>query len=104
MNHLNTLVSASTSALTEALFLLETLSDPLSVPILDFLLRHTEATLLDLLIATGIDTETLEMQLELLVQTKAVTKYADWYNAYYQIEIPQIKKVKAIATKLALKR
>lgn len=101
MNMLNTLATRRETALSEAIFTLQTLHDSLSVPILDYLLKNDEATLLDLIIATGMDTFTLEMQLDLLCQTKVVQSDSDLYSSWYQIDYQRLEKVNATAHQLA---
>ncbi len=100
MNILNTLTTKHPGALAEAIFTLQTLSDELHTPILDYLRDNEEATLLDLLIATGTDAETLDMQLDLLCHTKVVVLKSNLYNSWYQLDCQMIKKVNSIARRL----
>lgn len=100
MNVLNTLAAKRPAALAEAIFTLQMLSDADHAPILDYLLDNEEATLLDLLIATGADTETLDMQLDGLCQTKVVQLRRNLYGSWYQIDYQRLKKVNSIARQL----
>lgn len=100
----NTIAAKQDSAVEKALFTLQTLSDPYNVPILDFLLEHSEATLLDLIIATGLDTEILETQLDVLCQTKVVQLQSDLYKNWYSIDYQHLQKVNRIAEQLAKRK
>lgn len=104
MNMLNTTAEKRETALAEAIFILHTLSDPLSESILDYFLENPEATLLDLIIATGIDSMTLDMQLDLLCQTKVVQSYNNLYSSWYQIDYQRLDQVNRIAHQLAKRK
>lgn len=96
----NTLTTKQDSALTQALFTLQTLSDADSILILDFLQEHGEASLLDLTIATGLHIDTIETQLDLLCQTKTVQPRSTIYENYYHLNRGRLARVAAIAGKL----
>lgn len=100
MNIWNTVATKQEPALAQALFTLQTLSDADSIPILDFLQEHGEASLLDLAIATGLDVNTLEMQLDLLGRTKIVRLSGTIYGNYYHLNRGRLARVAAIAGKL----
>lgn len=100
MNMLNTKATKHQPALTQAIFTLQTLSDSLSVAILDFLLENGESTLLDLTITLQMDTSTLEMQVDLLCQTKVVRLNSDLYSNWYQIDYQRLEQVNGIARQL----
>lgn len=100
----NTIAAEPVSALTKALFTLEVLSSSESEPLLDFLLEHQEATVLDLLIATGLDNDSLEEQLDLLCKTEVVQLNSNLYKNYYQIDYQKVSKVKALAKQLVIRK
>ncbi len=100
----NTIATQQESAVEKALFTLQTLSDPDNASILDFLLEHNETTILDLTIATGFDVEHLEMQLDLLCQTKVVQLCSDLYKDWYSIDYQRLQKVSGIAQQLAKRK
>lgn len=96
----NTIAAEQASALKKALFTLEVLSSPESEPLLDFLLEHREATVLDLLIATGLDNDSLEEHLDLLCKTEVVQLNSNLYKNYYQVDNQKLRKVKSLAKQL----
>lgn len=100
MNICNTISAKWETALTEAIFTLQTLQEALSVRILDYLKENDEATLLDLLIATGMDTHTLDLQLDLLCQTNVVQLRSNIYDSWYKIDYQRLEKVNGIARQL----
>lgn len=100
MNIWNTIAAEPDTAASKAIFTLQALSDPHSVPILDYLLEHGEATLLDLMIATELDSETLEMQLERLCQTRVVQWHSNIYSSHYELDYQQLNRVQDIARQL----
>ncbi|MFN7117173.1 MAG: hypothetical protein ACK4TA_10270 [Saprospiraceae bacterium] len=104
MNIRNTITAVQETAVGKALFTFEALSDPCNAPILDFLLEHRQATILDLTIATATDAETLEMQMDALCQTKVVQLRSDLYRNWYQIDYQLLQKVSAIATQLVRRK
>lgn len=104
MNIWNTLAARRETALTEAIFTLQTLGDALSVTILDYLQENGEATFLDLLIATEMDTTTLELQLDLLCQTKAITFHSDIYGSWYELDYQILEKVNVITRQLVKRK
>lgn len=98
MNVWNTILTKSaTQQLDYAIFVLETLSDPVSIPILEYLQEHQSATLLDLTVHTGFDSLTLENQLEALCATKAVWLDTDIYRNLYCIDEDRLQQVSRIA-------
>lgn len=101
MNIWNTIATAKEkSALDEAISALQTLSDVQNIPILDFLQEHHEASLLDLSVATGQPTATLEKRLDLLCKTQIVRKYNNGYGNYYRFNRGRVIRITAIAGKL----
>ena len=104
MNMWNIIAAEQATALTEAIFTLQTLGDGRSTLILDFLLEHDEASLLDLIIATGLDATTLEAQLDLLCQTKVLELCSNIYGSWYQIDYQRLEKVNFIARQLVRRK
>lgn len=103
MNIWNTIATKQESALTQALFTLQTLSDEQSIPILDYLQEYEEASLLDLTVATRLHTSTIELQLELLCQTKIVRPRRSIYGNFFRLDQERLAKVLAIAKCLVKK-
>jgi len=100
MNMWNTMAAEQVSALGKALFMLETLAHPEHESVLNYLLEHQEATLLDLIIATGMDSDSLEEQLDLLCQTGVVQLHSDMHNNFYLADNQQIKTLNRVVRQL----
>lgn len=96
MNTWNTITNKRTNALDQAVFTLETLSHPDNVPIIEYLTRHGEVTLLDITVHTGFDMNELETQLDALVQTGVVRTCSSIYSNKYCISFEQITKINHI--------
>jgi hypothetical protein len=101
MDTFNAIASKRETAFAEAIFVLHTLSEAPSVSILDYLLENGEATLLDLIITTGMDADTLDGQLDLLCQTKVVQLHSNLYSNWYQIDYQRLERVSLVAGQLA---
>lgn len=97
----NTITHNNVSRLGKALQTLESLCHEQSVPILNFLQEHESAAILDLTLHTGMDSSTLEAQLDRLCLTRVVEQRTDVYGSRYHINYPRLVRVKAIAKKLA---
>ncbi len=101
MDTRNTITQSSVSRLSKALQTLESLCHEQSIPILNFLQEHESAAILDLTLHTGLDSSTLESQLDRLCLTKVVEQRADVFGCRYHLNYPRLVRVKAIAEQLA---
>ncbi len=101
MNTWNTINVGCDTTLSDAIFALDILTHPNSIPLLDYLLQHGEATLLDLMIHTGMDMALLERQMKQLCMTKVVSWHHDLYGSYFCINQKRLQKVQRIAKQLA---
>ena len=100
MNTWNTIKPSSAKPLEKAISILETLSHDLSISILNYLTKHGNATVLDLTIHTGIDSSTIESQLDLLGTTGVVFPKTNLYNCSYALNCQRLKQIKAIGKQL----
>ena len=100
MNAWNTINALSAKPLEKAILVLETMSTDLSISILEYLKRHKNATLLDLTIALGMDSSTIESQLDLLMMTGVIRPKTDLYNTTYKLNLQRVRQVSGIAKKL----
>lgn len=100
MNTWNTIKPSSAKPLEKAISILETLSHDLSISILNYLTKHGNATILDLTIHTGIDSSTIESQMDLLGNTGVIRPQSNLYNCTYALNFQRLKQIKAIGKQL----
>ncbi len=85
-----------------ALHLLEMLQQPDSSGILRYLLDHGQASLLELTIHTGMDSESLEFQLERMCGSSLVRQRSSLFEAdRFEPNLPKLRLVTAIVKQLA---
>lgn len=100
MNTWNTIKPSSAKPLEKAISILEILSHDLSISLLNYLLKSGKATVLDLTIHTGIDSSTIESQLDLLRSTGVVSQRSSLYNCIYTLDYQRLKQIKLIGKQL----
>jgi predicted transcriptional regulator len=100
MNAWNTINALSAKPLSKALFVLETMSTDLSISILEYLKKNHTANLLDLTIHLGIDSSSIESQLDLLSTAGIVQQRSNLYATSYCLNKKKIKQVRSIAKQL----
>ncbi|MCH2085019.1 MAG: hypothetical protein MK226_21720 [Saprospiraceae bacterium] len=83
MNAWNTITRTSLPKLGRALVVLDALSDELSIPILEYLKQNRSASFLDLTVHTGLESSTLDEQLESLCATKVIRSVTTVYETRY---------------------
>lgn len=83
MNAWNTITRTSLPKLDGALFVLEALSDELSIPILEYLKQNRSASFLDLTVHTGLESSALDEQLELLCTTEVIRSVTNVYETRF---------------------
>jgi DNA-binding IclR family transcriptional regulator len=93
---------AVTQNLNKALHLLETLSDQESQAIVDCLYSWREATLIDLLIRTGLDREFLFDRLELLLKGGLISYDHD--NNVYQLCRKKLVNISKVTISMKAKK
>ncbi len=101
MNTWNTIKTKCVTALDQAIFILEMLSHPDNIPIIEYFSENGEASLLDLAVGTGYDASFLEEQLDLLMQTRVIQADANIYGNKYHINYQRIAQVNTIAALLS---
>ena len=100
MNAWNTINALSAKPLNKALFVLETMSADLSISILEYLKKNQTANLLDLTIHLGIDSTSIEAQLDLLGSAGIVQQRSNLYTTSYCLNQKKMKQVQSIAKQL----
>lgn len=99
MNTRNTKTKTNSDPLFRAQMLVEVLSSAKSIPIIEYLLEHGQASSLELTIHTGLDSDALEHQLDLLCAQRLITLRTNvvegnWYepNMAYLVKITGVVK------------
>lgn len=104
MNAWNTINTLSAKPLEKAIFILDTMSTDLSISILEYLKKYQNANILDLTVHLGIDSSTIEAQMDLLGIAGIVQQQNNFYTATYSLNVNRIKEVNSIAKELSTGR
>ncbi len=101
MHTWNTIKAVNTNKLDQAIDILETLQQPRSARILKYLKEHERGALLDLALCLRMATEELEQQLELLCQSRVISRHDDVYGCYYTLNAVRLRYAGKVACGLA---
>ena len=101
MDTRNIITHKQSTRLDRAIITLQVLCQELSLPIIEYLQDHDQASLLDLALSTGLDSYVLEEQLEKLCLTRAVVRREDIYGCYYYLDPFRLRRISTIASQLA---
>lgn len=91
----------NTDQLERATFILETLNCDNSKPILEALKTHHSLTAFELTMYTGLNNQDLEIQLEKLCETGAVTAEEENWQVRFSLNEKRLSKIAACAGALA---
>lgn len=102
MNTRNTTNTHIHNRAERAMHLLETLQQPHCTGILRYLLDHGQASFLELTIHTGMDSESLEFQLERLCSSSLVRQRSSLLEAdRFEPNLSKLRRVTAVVKQLA---
>ncbi len=101
MNVGNTITRKRTTALDQALFVLETLTNPGNIPIIEYLLEHGEVTPLDLSVRFGWEITRLEHRLEVLAETGILYADTTVSGTKYRVDFHRLRQINEIARQIA---
>lgn len=101
MDTWNTVTVVGSQKLSKALFLLETLSQDLSIAILDYLKQCEGASLLDLSIHTGFATSDLESHLEIMALSEVLCHECSDYGDFYYLNQDRINRLSTLVGQLS---
>lgn len=101
MHSWNTIFPVNTNKLDEAILVLEAVSEVNSFPILEFLREFGDATILDLSLHTGLDTDSLECQIELLCCARVLNQEEDILGSSFSLNYQRLEQVSSVAHALA---
>lgn len=93
--------SVNTNKLSQAIFILETLSDLKALLVLETLKEHTAASFFELCMYTGLSSELLEIYLESLCQAGIVLQEESGLELHFSLDMQRLLRAQAIAKELA---
>lgn len=91
---------ANANLIQRVLLLLETLTHEDSLPIIACLQENNGASFLELLVQTGLESRTLEMQLDLLCDHTLVIRQSNIIETSYRLNLDLYGKLARVAEKL----
>jgi predicted transcriptional regulator len=94
-------VTAPRGRMALAINKLELLNKDEGKPILSYLVRQVNASLLDIILSTGLKETVVEDYLEELLQNGFVSKEQNAVQALYSLDRPYFQKIMLVANKLA---
>lgn len=102
MNTRNTTKTTNATPVVRALAMLEALVSPWGQSIVQFLLMHERASYLEIAVHTGLSSDVLEYQLELLCDVRLIRQDNCLYSGdSYEPEWERLHKANSIARQLA---
>lgn len=93
--------SVNTNKLSQAIFILETLSDLKALLVLETLKEHTAASFFELCMYTGLSSELLEIYLESLCLAGIVLQEESGLELHFSLDMQRLLRAQAIAKELA---